>query len=656
VTWASSDEAVATVDATGTIHPLAPGQVTVTATCEGKSGGRALTVTRPLIKPTLDSNGQAAEPGAPVAFPPTIFVSDLAGMHVQGAVVTFTVTAGGGTVENAQVVTNDDGFASCGRWTLGATLGPQEVVATVGGTSVPITAYAVRSSSDIRITRTFPTPNSFVGDSIGVTASITSTYQLASVTAAIESMSVSLAYGPQGSSWSGRLSVAGLASGSKYVVITATDVLGHVAERAVHVQLDRLPTISVTSPTASGSMATPRIQVAASCSDDSPTGCALLTVKATESGAPLLTGTSSISGTVDLSAFEGGVVELWFTAWDDSGRATYELRMVYVPSPALTVVETVAPGKIWDHAGTRTLYVDHAGATPVLRIRDSSTGTVQDLEATTALDNAESHGFLTAEGAIYELAQAGCFVIDWRGGSRVELGRVSSCDIPADATIRVAGPYAVYLGSSELLRRDLAAGTNTVITAAADALNRSYAVAASGDVFYSTADTRQLYRWHDGTAMALTSDDPATAWNLYPVADGGTVVYLKRRGASGPSAVAVNDGSGEVLLATAQAEVPDYDISNGWIAFTQEDATQAKQVWRRSPAGATEQVTFFGSSSIIEAIGPDGTIVLTAGGRRFRAVPGASPEDVGLAGEGTVILREGTFYVLYWGNVLKLSP
>jgi uncharacterized protein YjdB len=57
VSWKSSDESKATVDAAGVVHALAPGTVTITATSEGVSGTAAALV---LDEPTVDWS-QAAE-------------------------------------------------------------------------------------------------------------------------------------------------------------------------------------------------------------------------------------------------------------------------------------------------------------------------------------------------------------------------------------------------------------------------------------------------------------------------------------------------------------------------------------------------------------------------------------------------------------------
>ena len=61
VTWASSDDAVATVDAAGLVTAVAPGQATITATADGQSGTSVIDVVAGSFNPTsnMDLSGNA---------------------------------------------------------------------------------------------------------------------------------------------------------------------------------------------------------------------------------------------------------------------------------------------------------------------------------------------------------------------------------------------------------------------------------------------------------------------------------------------------------------------------------------------------------------------------------------------------------------------
>jgi hypothetical protein len=60
-------------------------------------------------------------------------------------------------------------------------------------------------------------------------------------------------------------------------------------------------------------------------------------------------------------------------------------------------------------------------------------------------------------------------------------------------------------------------------------------------------------------------------------------------------------------------------LNEGWLAFTKNDIAGASQVWTRSPTGTLRQVSIFGSSSTIDAIGSDGSMVFFNGGSRYYA-------------------------------------
>lgn len=90
---------------------------------------------------------QAAMAGTAVPTVPTVVVRDLGGNPMAGMQVTFTVTAGGGSVGSATVTTNASGVASPGSWTLGPDAGPNTLTASAAGiTGAPATIRATGCS------------------------------------------------------------------------------------------------------------------------------------------------------------------------------------------------------------------------------------------------------------------------------------------------------------------------------------------------------------------------------------------------------------------------------------------------------------------------------------------------------------------------------
>ncbi|HEU4699439.1 MAG TPA: hypothetical protein VFS40_09670 [Gemmatimonadales bacterium] len=87
-------------------------------------------------------DGQEAEVGATVPIAPAVLVSDGADRPVEGAEVTFAVTAGRGSVSGSKQKTGADGIATVGGWTLGSAPGTNRLVATTSGVAAGATFTA----------------------------------------------------------------------------------------------------------------------------------------------------------------------------------------------------------------------------------------------------------------------------------------------------------------------------------------------------------------------------------------------------------------------------------------------------------------------------------------------------------------------------------
>jgi adhesin/invasin len=139
-------------DATGTaavggwfLGPL-PGPNTLTAASQGlpnvtfaATGLAGTAVSMAAVSQTT----QSAAIGTNVSDPPAVIVRDAQGIPVAGIIVTFNVTAGGGTVTAppapqdpllpGEAMTNANGIASLTSWRLGTVVGPNTVTATSPG-------------------------------------------------------------------------------------------------------------------------------------------------------------------------------------------------------------------------------------------------------------------------------------------------------------------------------------------------------------------------------------------------------------------------------------------------------------------------------------------------------------------------------------------
>lgn len=80
-----------------------------------------------------NGNGQHGLAGAPLNFPPSVLVRDGAGTPIAGKAVTFAVSGGGGVVSGGSAVTDANGIATVGSWTV--TTGANALTATVVDTA-----------------------------------------------------------------------------------------------------------------------------------------------------------------------------------------------------------------------------------------------------------------------------------------------------------------------------------------------------------------------------------------------------------------------------------------------------------------------------------------------------------------------------------------
>jgi hypothetical protein len=116
----------------------APGENVVTATAAGLAPVQihATGQVYPVVNIVpVSATSQSAPVGTEVPEPPSVRVEGQGGQALAGVPVTFTVTAGGGTVTGGTATTNQYGVATAVRWTLGPVEGPNTLTATTGSLS-----------------------------------------------------------------------------------------------------------------------------------------------------------------------------------------------------------------------------------------------------------------------------------------------------------------------------------------------------------------------------------------------------------------------------------------------------------------------------------------------------------------------------------------
>lgn len=144
VAWTLSNGAAAGLSSASTpsgtpvtVTGANPGVTRVSARAGNATAGLDLTVIGPpaFLTAAPGTNGQSAFAGANVAVAPAVHVADALHRPVPGTVVTFTVTAGGGSLVGATAISDANGRAGVTSWRLGAAPGANAVTATTPGAS-----------------------------------------------------------------------------------------------------------------------------------------------------------------------------------------------------------------------------------------------------------------------------------------------------------------------------------------------------------------------------------------------------------------------------------------------------------------------------------------------------------------------------------------
>lgn len=144
-------------DGSATLGKWTLGPTVGTQTLTAGAGGKAEVVFAAVagagpvaqIAPA-SGNNQLAGIGQVPEQPLVALAADAFGNPVAGVAVAFTVTAGGGSIDGAAVVTDSAGLATAKQWRLGAEAGVQQVAATSGAARAGFRAYAVEPPGELQ--------------------------------------------------------------------------------------------------------------------------------------------------------------------------------------------------------------------------------------------------------------------------------------------------------------------------------------------------------------------------------------------------------------------------------------------------------------------------------------------------------------------------
>ncbi len=144
VTWSSSDVSIATISSTGLVTALAPGDVTLQATTDGKVGVASLKITIvPVSSITISSATSTVSVGQIISL--SAIAKDSAGNTLSGRSITWT------TSDQTLAIVSQSG-----------------IVVGIAAGSVDVTASAEGKSTSTRINVTLPLPNTVASVSVSI--------------------------------------------------------------------------------------------------------------------------------------------------------------------------------------------------------------------------------------------------------------------------------------------------------------------------------------------------------------------------------------------------------------------------------------------------------------------------------------------------------
>lgn len=634
----------------------------------GNAGGDGGAANHPPIIHSFSVAPQPGEVGQPVTF--TWSVSD-----PDGDDLTLTLRVEGGDAHEYLV---DDPLTFTSQTHVYNHPGDSPAFITVSdGAATADQSVNVSIDGPIRIEAVDPACGGVVNDNVHVIARITARFDVAEVRASIGDRETTLMH-QGGSEFVGGLSLDGLPRGPVTLVVHVRDVVGNELDETCPLSLDRPPTIEILEPAPfdviSGSM---RLHVTAT--DDGefegnpllPRLTAYVRHPGSHEGVQIAESMSgSFDASIDLIQYNGNPLVLYAIAVDSANQSRSEQLLIYVFAADRVTSAFKTNGMIVDADATRVLALRGPAQEPAVQqlhfnqaaIVERATGDETVIDPPAAEDFHAEAPRLTPRGAVL-------FTNTWSQGT---LGEAREWDgttltLLADSyvgSIRAAGDFIVWWdsgsasgGPTALYRRDVVAAQSQVI--ALNANSNAHDLAADGTVAYLMPDG--IHWFHDGadTLVAAEGDRQYTD----PVTDGQRALYAFATGIPEERrhSLAYHDGTAETVfidneqLTDYRFPPRDYQIVNGWIACTRPGTLSDKQVWRRDPAGAQQQVTAFGTRSVIDRLAPDGTLTILNNGRRYLVYLDGTLRDVG-SEIGRAFAIDGTWYLAVGNTLLRVEP
>lgn len=527
------------------------------------------------------------------------------------------------------------------------------------GAEVTSTATVEVAPHPISLSIVEPTHNWLVNGEMNVAVSVESELDIATLTATVGDESVPLVYsaeavcdeGDCAPGFIGQIPLGELPSGVQLLTVTAVDVEGRSISEERDVRLDNKPVLTIAKPL-NLTAVTRYLAVNVACTDD--TGDCEITV--TVIGAPnrlLASGVGSLLDSLDLSEFDSQEVTLLIEGKDDLGQVTSVSRNILVETSENLERLIDFDGSIVDFDGQRALAYIPGINGDSLSVHDVASNTCTVVEVPLGSTVLSSSSYLTPTGVIYEAGpmnggRQDVRLYDWNQLTLRDLGLIYH------ASLDVAGDYAIWGSDGSLWLRRFSTETDVRVGNASRG-----AVGATGVVVYEPANDRgYIIKYDEGSETTLFEPLENSIFGLDT--DGTNLVYGVY--SKGEDAIVYYDGSGNSQPAHQRTEAlayfdernvspgADYQINNGWAAFTRRDFRGDSTLWTRDPTGTFSQRGDWRTGNYIDTLAHDGEVMLVMSGRRYLSDLTGDLTEVGST-LGTSTKIDGVWYI-YIGRSL----
>ncbi|HKP96427.1 MAG TPA: hypothetical protein VJ385_11785, partial [Fibrobacteria bacterium] len=174
----------------------------------------------------------------------------------------------------------------------------------------------------------------------------------------------------------------------------------------------------------------------------------------------------------------------------------------------------------------------------------------------------------------------------------------------------------------------------------------AWTLSENGTVYLTRNDS--LIRWRAGTEELLEST-ANTGEILEMTAEGDLLAFRRNDG------LYLYDGTGTKRLCDGDrlSTTTPLRLAGGWLAFARKGKLNQEHIWVISPQGNERQITFFGTSSALESLAPDGDVIFSNGDTRYWAHPDGTQVLISKA-RGNVFRHEGGFYSSLGNSLFQL--